>query len=208
MLLYVEELQREIAKTDSGSKPVRIIPVCLARGWINNMINHGQVPGVPPDSMYPLLFSDQVHVNPAGSYLVDLAWYAAFYKRSPESEMLPVTTDLSAGQAGVLQRLAWDVVKNYPDCGLYEVGTKPAGTPTATPSPSELADVTPVTLSSSTPGAWFRYTLDGTTPTRTRGYVYCGVISLRPGMTLKAVAYKSGWADSSVLEATYPARPK
>ena len=46
-------------------------------------------------------------------------------------------------------------------------------------------------------------TMDGTTPTRTRGYVYCGVISARPGMTLKAVAYKSGMADSPVVEATY-----
>lgn len=51
-------------------------------------------------------------------------------------------------------------------------------------------------------GAWFRYTLDGTTPTRTRGYVYCGVISVRPGMAVKAVAFKSGMADSPVTEST------
>jgi len=207
MLLYVEELQREIGKLNSDGKPVRIIPCCLAMGWIKNMIDHGQVPGVSPDSMYPLLFEDGVHVNPGGSYLVDLTWYAAFYKRSPENEVLPVSTSLTSKQAGVLQRLAWDVVQNYPDCGLYEVGTEPAGTPQASPAPGQIADVTPTTLSSSTPGAWFRYTLDGTVPTRTRGYVYCGVISLRPGMTLKAVAFKSGWADSPVLEATFPARP-
>ena len=24
-----------------------------------------------------------------------------------------------------MQKLAWDVVKNYPDCGLYEEGTTP-----------------------------------------------------------------------------------
>jgi hypothetical protein len=208
MLLYVEELQREIAKTDSGAKPVRVIPVCLAMGWINNMINHGQVPGASPDSMYPLLFEDHVHVNPAGSYLVDLVWYSAFYRRSPENVVLPVTTDLSADQARVLQRLAWDTVKNYPDCDLYEVGTEPAGTPTVTPSPGELSGVTPITLGSATPGAWFRYTLDGTAPTRTRGYVYCGVISMRPGMTLKAVAYKSGMAESPVLEAKFPSKAK
>jgi hypothetical protein len=62
-----------------------------------------------------------------------------------------------------------------------------------------------LTLKSATPGAWFRYTLDGTTPTRTRGYVYCGVISVRPGMTVKAIAYKSGMADSPVVEATFGA---
>ena len=59
-----------------------------------------------------------------------------------------------------------------------------------------------ITLSSQTPGAWFRYTLDGTVPTRTKEYVYCGVVSVRQGMTLKAIAYKSGMADSVVAEAT------
>ena len=55
-----------------------------------------------------------------------------------------------------------------------------------------------ITLKSSTQGAWFRYTLDGTEPTRTRGYVYCGAISVQPGIQVKAIAYKSGMADSEV----------
>jgi hypothetical protein len=91
------------------------------------------------------------------------------------------------------------VVRNYPDCGLYEEGTTPVGAPEFTPGVTS-GDVVPVTLSSATPGAWFRYTLDGTTPARERGYVYCGVISARPGMTLKAVAYRSGMADSPVAQ--------
>jgi hypothetical protein len=112
-------------------------------------------------------------------------------------------TTLTAEQATAMQRLAWDVVKNYPDCGLYEPGTTPVGKPEFQPGPSQIMDVTPVTLSSATPGAWFRYTLDGTEPTRTRGYVYCGVVSVRPGMTLKAIAYKSGMADSPVAQAEH-----
>ena len=63
-----------------------------------------------------------------------------------------------------------------------------------------------MTITSATPGAWFRYTLDGTQPARTRGYIYCGVVSVRPGMTLKAVAYRSGMADSPVAATPYPAR--
>ena len=59
-----------------------------------------------------------------------------------------------------------------------------------------------MTLTSETPGAWFRYTLDGTPPTRTRGYVYCGVINVPAGTTLKAIAYKSGMADSAVAQLT------
>ena len=104
----------------------------------------------------------------------------------------------------IVQRLAWDVIRNYPDCGLYEEGTTPVGKPEFSPGPSAIKNVTPLTLTSMTPGAWFRYTLDGTEPARTRGYVYCGVISVRTGMTVKAIAYKSGMADSPVVTATYP----
>jgi hypothetical protein len=96
------------------------------------------------------------------------------------------------------------VIKNYPDCGRYEEGKTPAGKAQFSPPPRSIGDVTRVTLFSSTAGAWFRYTLDGTTPTRTRGYLYCGVVSVRPGMTLKAVAFKSGMADNAVSEGVYP----
>lgn len=203
MLLYGEELQRRLGETYKEGKRPRILPSCLAMGWIKNLIDTGKFAGASPGTFYPLLFSDDVHPNINGGYLVDLTWFAAFYRQSPEGKVLPIGTVLTSEQAAVMQRLAWDVIKNYPDCGLYEEGATPAGKPEFTPAPTALKTVTPVTLSSATPGAWFRYTLDGTTPTRTNGYVYCGVISVRPGMTVKAVAYKSGMADSAVAEAMY-----
>lgn len=207
MLLYVEEVRHTIAQTHHTGKAVRVLPVALAMGWARNLIDQGQLPGVPPGqaSFYATLFEDHVHVNANGAYLADATWYAAFYRESPEGKVLPVGTSLTAQQAAVLQRLAWNVVQNYPDCGLYEEGATPAGRPRFSPGARTLRDVTPVTLQSDTPGAWFRYTLDGTTPTRTNGYVFCGVVSVRPGMTLKAVAYKSGLADSPVAEVSYPA---
>ncbi len=54
------------------------------------------------------------------------------------------------------------------------------------------------------PGGSIRYTLDGTQPTRTKGYVYCGVISVQPGQTVTAMAYKSGMADSAPIGMTAP----
>ena len=206
MLLYGEDLQRKVAEDYKEGKKPRILPSCVAMGWIRNLIDQGKFPGVAPGSFYPALFLDSVHPNVKGGYLVDLTWYAAFYGESPEGKVLPVGTGLTAEQAAVMQRLAWDVVKNYPDCGLYEEGTTPVGKPDFAPTPAAVGDVTPVKLVSATPGAWFRYTLDGTAPTRTNGYLYCGVVSVRPGMTLKAVAFKSGMADSAVAEAAYPAR--
>ncbi|MDR3635644.1 MAG: chitobiase/beta-hexosaminidase C-terminal domain-containing protein [Isosphaeraceae bacterium] len=204
MLLYMEELQRKVAETDTGNKRARVLPSALAMGWIKNLIDHGQLSGAAPGSFYPLLYNDSVHPNENGGYLVDLTWYSAFYRESPVGKVLPVGTGLTAEQAALMQRLAWDVVENYPDCGLYRDGTTPAGKPAFSPAPAAISAVMPVTLSSPTPGAWFRYTLDGTVPTRTNGYVYCGVVSVRPGMTVKAVAYKSGMADSPAVEVTYP----
>lgn len=204
MLLYVEDVRRAIAETDKGGKPVRVLPTNLAMGWIHNRIERGEFPGAKPTDFYPLLFRDSVHPSAIGAYLVDLTWYAAFYRESPEGKMLPVGTNLTPEQTKALQRLAWDVIQNYPDCGIYEEGKSPTGPPEFSPAARAIKEVTPITLSSSTPGAWFRYTLDGTTPTRTTGYVYCGVISVRPGMTVKAAAFKNGMADSASADATYP----
>lgn len=194
MLLYIEEVQHEVAGRRHEGKPVRIIPTDIAFGWARHLLDQGKFPGAAPgeDSFYSTLFKDKVHVSPNGCYLVALTWYGALCRESPEGKLLPIDTTLSSAQAKMLQQLAWDVVKNYPDCGLYEEGATPCA------EPKISSDGKSISLSSATPGAWFRYTLDGTEPTRTRGYVYCGAISVQPGIQVKAVAYKSGMADSPV----------
>ena len=194
MLLYSEEVQHQITAQYHEGKPVHILPTAIALGWVRTFIDQGKFPGVSPgeEGFYTTLFEDRVHVNPAGCFLVACTWYAALYHESPEDKLLPIGTNLDAEQAKVLQRVAWDVIKNYPDCGLYEKGTDPCGKPQI----SNEGKI--ITLKSATAGAWFRYTLDGTEPTRTNGYVYCGAISQQPGIRVKAVAYKSGMADSEV----------
>lgn len=199
MLLYMEELQHRLIPQLKGGKKPRIIPAALAMGWIKNKIDRGQFPGAKPGSFYPLLFNDQVHPadgpvhgSANGAFLVDLTWYSAFYRETPENRVLPIETTFTPEQVRLVAQLAWDVIKNYPDCGVYEEGSTPCAKPQIT------SDEKTITLNSATPGAWFRYTLDGTTPTRTRGYVYCGAITNQPGITLKAIAYKSGMADSEV----------
>lgn len=208
MLLYVEEVQHRLNLLDQGVKRARILPCSLALGLVRDLVDRNEMPGIPPGeaSFYQAFFDDTVHVNPNGCYLVDLVWYSAFTGQSPEGKLLPVGTTLTTEQAKILQRLAWDIVKNYPDCGLYEEGTSPIGAPQFSLPAAPVSQPTPIILTSSTPGVFYRYTLDGTPPTRTRGYVYCGIITARPGMTIKAVAYKSGMADSAVAEVTYPGK--
>lgn len=60
-----------------------------------------------------------------------------------------------------------------------------------------------VSLSTSTSGASIRYTTDGSTPTSSTGTVYSSAISVSVTTTIKAIAYKSGSTNSSVVSATY-----
>ena len=129
MLVYVEDLRDKVLETYETGKRPRVLPSVLAAGWIKNLLDHGKLPGLGPRDFDPFMFFDGVHPGLDGAYMIDLTWYAAFYGESPEGKTLPVGTQLTAPQAAVIERLAWDVVKNYPDCGLYEEGTTPVSKP-------------------------------------------------------------------------------
>ena len=59
MLLYNEDLQAKVVETYKEGKRPRVLPSCLAMGWIKNLIDHGKLPGAAKASFYPLLFSDE-----------------------------------------------------------------------------------------------------------------------------------------------------
>ena len=75
--------------------------------------------------------------------------------------------------------------------------------PTFSPGTGTYANSQNVTISTTTSGAWIRYTTDGSTPSETAGTLYTGAISVTVSETLKAIAYESGWTDSSVVTAAY-----
>jgi hypothetical protein len=78
-----------------------------------------------------------------------------------------------------------------------------AATPTFSPGGGTYSSAQSVTLSTTTSGANIRYTTDGSTPTETAGILYSGPVTVSSSMTLRAVAYASGFADSAVASATY-----
>jgi len=192
LLMSTETVERKVRETYKEGKRPRILPCTLAVAHLKNQLEEGKIPGLSTQDFDPIMFYDNVHPGDPGRYLLAMVWFAAFYGESPVGKIPPVATSLTAEQADALQRLAWDVVKNYPDCGLYEEGVQPCG------KPALASDGKIITLTSPTPGAWLRYTIDGSNPTRTTGYVYCGPIPVRPDLHLKAVAYKSGLADSEI----------
>ena len=70
-------------------------------------------------------------------------------------------------------------------------------------NPPAGAYTMPVAISSATPGATIRYTIDGSTPSETHGTVYSAPITLAATTTIQAIAYESGYTDSPVVSATY-----
>jgi alpha-tubulin suppressor-like RCC1 family protein len=90
--------------------------------------------------------------------------------------------------------------------GQYLIGL-PAEAPVYDPPPGAYHDPLDVTLSTSTPGASIRYTTDGSTPTATVGAVYTAPVHLATNLTLRAVAYASGWRPSTVTSGYYAVGP-
>jgi hypothetical protein len=85
--------------------------------------------------------------------------------------------------------------------GTYTVSSGTVATPTFNPPPGTYTQ--PVAISTTTPGATIRYTLDGSTPSETAGTIYSGPITLTATTTIKAIAYESGFVDSAVASGTY-----
>ena len=81
--------------------------------------------------------------------------------------------------------------------------TLTATAPTATPAAGSYSGTQSVVLASATTGAAIRYTVDGSTPTHLVGTVYTGAISVAVSTTIKAIAFKTGYNNSTVLSAGY-----
>jgi uncharacterized repeat protein (TIGR03803 family) len=87
---------------------------------------------------------------------------------------------------------------------IFTSTASPVAAPAFSPAAGTYTSAQTVTISSSTSGASIRYTTDGTTtPSETVGTLYSSAISIGATTTLKAIAYKSGMADSSVTSGTY-----
>ena len=60
-----------------------------------------------------------------------------------------------------------------------------------------------VEITSLTPGAEIRYTLDGSKPSESRGTLYSGPLSVTGTTTLRAIAYRTGYLSTNVDTHTY-----
>jgi hypothetical protein len=77
--------------------------------------------------------------------------------------------------------------------------------PIMNPAGGPLTNGQLVSISTATPGASIRYTLDGSEPSPTNGLVYSAPLLLNPVRPIRvsALAYKAGMVDSPVAKTTY-----
>ena len=105
----------------------------------------------------------------------------------PSSATVTITATGGAGQTGAAKVTL----------------TEPAVTaPTFSPPAGTYSTTQNVSISS-TSGASIRYTTDGSNPTETVGTLYSTAFPVAGSTTVKAIAFKSGMADSAVVSAAY-----
>lgn len=85
---------------------------------------------------------------------------------------------------------------------VYEITGKVA-TPEITPKPGSFSTAVDAHVTCATEQSVIRYTLDGTEPTEESPVVAGGTVHIAQSCTLKAKAYRAGWAESNTSAAQY-----
>jgi len=114
-LLY-QEAFRDYVDSRVGGKPILIVPGGLALVELKRQIDAGLVPGI--GNFFGTMFDDEIHLSQRAQYLVSLVFYACLYRQSPEGRATYANTGLTAEQATIFQRIAWDVASGYSGSGI------------------------------------------------------------------------------------------
>jgi hypothetical protein len=104
-------------------------------------------------------------------------------------------------QTRTLKARAWkaDMPPSHIAAATY---TMQVNVPSFNPWGATFASPPVVSMSTTTPGAQLRYTLDGATPTEASP-LYTGPITMSTTTTMKAIGYRSGWSASTVTSSVY-----
>ena len=86
--------------------------------------------------------------------------------------------------------------------GVYTIGLHVAA-PEFSPGPGTYTSEQDITITTATTGATIRYSTNGSTPTETSGTVYTVPVHLSESVTLKAIAFRTGWTTSPVTSGEY-----
>lgn len=99
-------------------RPVRVIPGGLALARLKTEMEAGKVPGLTDFGATVFAGPGDFHLTKAGAYLVSLVHNACLWGESPEGKVTAAGSGLTAEQAKLFQRLAWETARDYPPAGL------------------------------------------------------------------------------------------
>ena len=101
-----------------------------------------------------------------------------------------------------LQAIAYET--NYTNSSVASgVYTLTCAAPAFNPAAGAYGPAQTVTISTTTSGATINYTTNGTTPSSTVGTVYSSAVTISATATLEAIAYETGYANSTVTTGVY-----
>ncbi len=164
--------------------------------------------------------ADVVFTPPAGQYtaaqsiVLTSATPGAFFRftldgSEPEETSQLYVTPIPAPQNTIttIKAKAYRAGWNPSSTGtaVYNItGTVILASPVFTPPAGTYSTPQSVTIATPIPSdALVRYTTDGSIPSPTNGTLYSGPVSITETTTLQAIAYKTGWTNSSVASAQY-----
>jgi hypothetical protein len=99
--------------------PPFIVPGGQALVALKQAIESGQVPGF--SDFFGSLFQaggEDIHLTPAGAYFISLVFYGCMFQQDPAGLGNDSGGVLTAEQATVFQRIAWETVQAYPLSGF------------------------------------------------------------------------------------------
>ncbi|MDR0328767.1 MAG: PQQ-binding-like beta-propeller repeat protein [Planctomycetaceae bacterium] len=103
-----------------GNKPVRLCPGGPALVRAKRMLEAEKIPGLDGREFREVFFDDDIHLSKAGRYLIGLVVYACMFEESPVGKVSIVGSGLTADQAAIFQRIAWETVLAEPLAGVAE----------------------------------------------------------------------------------------
>ena len=131
------------------------------------------------------------------------AWYLdGAAAASASTSVLTLGASMSAG-SHTIALVVGKAGELSSDQFTVSVGGAQVASPTFSVAAGTYTSAQSVALSTTTGGAAIRYTTDGTTPTSSTGTVYSSPINVSSTLTIRAIAYLSGYSDSSVASAAY-----